>query len=381
MNISASNMEWVNETWKKIDTKMQKVAVRSREKIPYTTDENGVHDNRAQSDINLWTNGFWGGLLWLLYADTKNEAYRKTAEYAEKLMDKALAQHDLLHHDVGFMWHIMSGANYRLTGNMQSRTRNLFAASVLSSRFNIKGNYITAWNGTDFQGWTIIDCMMNIPLLYWATEETGNVRYKYVAEAHADHTMKVHIRPDGSVNHIVVHEIDSPEVIETIGGQGYTVGSCWSRGQAWALYGFILSYIHTKNPDYLDTAKRVANYFISACCTDWLPRVDFRAPAEPVYYDSTALCCAACGLIEGFHLHFVKCCRVKGLFRWKTIFAQLQFFHCHGPVSPFCSSCVPPLSSLSFCFFQPSTRCFHSGLQIVPDPACIPVPGSTTGLP
>lgn len=298
MNISSSNKEWVNATWEKIDRKMQKVAVRSKNKIPYTTDENGVHDNMAEKDISWWTNGFWGGLLWLLYIDTKNEVYKATAENVEKLMDRALAKHSRLHHDVGFMWHILSGVNYRITGNEASKQRNLYAASVLSSRYNIKGEYITAWNGKEHEGWTIIDCMMNIPLLYWATEETGYERYRYVAQAHADHTMKVHIRPDGSINHIVSHEIDSPKVIETFGGQGYCVGSCWSRGQAWALYGFVLSYVHTGKSEYLDTAKKVANYFIAACCNDWLPRVDFCAPAEPVLYDSTALCCAASGLIE-----------------------------------------------------------------------------------
>jgi len=138
--------------------------VRSKNKIPYTTNENGVHDDRRETNINMWTNGFRRGMLRVLYADTKNEIYRDVAENAEKIMDEALLRHDLPDHDLGFMWHIMSGASYRLTENQDSRTRNLFAASALSSRYNIKGNYITAWNKAEKQFWTIIDCMMNLPL-------------------------------------------------------------------------------------------------------------------------------------------------------------------------------------------------------------------------
>lgn len=298
MNLTSQNMQWINNVWSKIDSKMQKVAVRSRNKLPYTVDENGVHNDKSQTDICWWTNGFWGGLMWLLYIDTKNDVYKTTALAAEDALDDAFKTYYGLHHDVGFMWNITSGVNYRYTGNEKSRVRTIYAANILASRFNVKGGYITAWSGKEQQGWTIIDCMMNIPLLYWATKDSGDDRYQAIAMAHADMAMQDHIRPDGSANHIVVHDHDSPSVIKTLGGQGIGVGSCWSRGQAWALYGFVLSYIHTQKQEYLDTAKKVANYFIAACCDDWLPKSDFRAPEEPVLYDSTAACCAACGLIE-----------------------------------------------------------------------------------
>ena len=140
--------------------------------------------------------------------------------------------------------------------------------------------------------------MMNIPLLYWASKETGDDRFKYVAMSHAGKTLRYHVRDDGSVNHINEYNPENGEFVKSHGGQGYGVGSSWSRGQSWALYGFTLSYIHTGEQRYLDTAKKVANYFISAVCIDWLPRCDFRAPAEPVIYDSSAGLIAACGLIE-----------------------------------------------------------------------------------
>ena len=298
--IIEKNQKWIDETWDKLDKKLSKVAIKSRNKIPYTS-INGEHDNRGGNEIDWWTNGFWGGMMWLMYIATKNEDYKITADVSEKMLDDALRQYEKLHHDVGFMWDILSGVNYRYTGNEASKTRMLYAASTLASRYNIKGKFIRAWNegeGQKRDGWSIIDCMMNIPLLYRASYEIGDDRFKYIALEHADMAIRDHIRPDGSVVHIVSHDPQTGEAIETFAGQGYAVGSSWSRGQAWALYGFILSYIHTGKQEYLDVAKQVAHYFIACVCDDYLPKVDFRSPEEPVMYDSTAGACAACGLIE-----------------------------------------------------------------------------------
>ena len=297
--IIEQNKQWIDETWQKLENKLSRLAVKSYDKIPYTTVD-GFHDTRtSDKEITRWTNGFWGGLMWLMYAETKKECYKLTAQNSEKMMDRALANVTKLDHDVGFIWHIMSGASYRLTGDMQSRDRDILSAMTLASRYNIDGDFITAWNAPKVKGWTIIDTMMNLPQLYWISRELDNSRFDKIARRHADMAMRDHVRSDGSVNHIVSHEFDSVGVIETLGGQGYGVGSCWSRGASWALYGFALSYIHTKEEKYLDTAKRVAHYFISSvAATDWLPLIDFRAPNEPVKYDSTAGAIAACGLIE-----------------------------------------------------------------------------------
>lgn len=289
------NRAWAEEIFAKIDNKMSAMTIRSRDKIPDGVTEDGFHKEKS---ITWWTNGFWGGLNWLLYNKTGNENYKLTAQSSEKKMDAALEQYDDLHHDVGFMWHILSGASYALTGDKASRTRNLFAASTLMSRFVLDGGYIIAWNKKKFANWTIIDCLMNLPLLYWASKELDDDRFKRIAMAHADMAITDHLREDGSVVHIVEHDRETGEPVKTYGGQGAAEGSSWSRGQAWALYGFVISYIHTGEERYLNAAKRVANYFIANCSDDWIPRVDFRAPAEPVMYDTSAGACAACGLIE-----------------------------------------------------------------------------------
>ena len=297
-NVIAQHQNWIDATWEKVDKKLSRTAVKSREKIPYTT-VNGEHDNRVGKGITWWTNGFWGGMMWLMYEATGNEEYRKTAERSEELLDDALRQYKALHHDVGFMWHLTSGANYRLTGNEASAVRNFFAATSLFSRYNIDGDFIRAWNGEAQAGYSIIDCLMNIPLLYWATDEIGDDRFKKIAMRHMEMAMRDHIRPDGSVNHIVNHEVDKVGVQNILGGQGYDETSCWSRGLAWAVYGSVLSYIHAGKEEYLEAAKKTADYFIEHCKkTDYLPVVDFTAPETPVYYDSTAGVCAACGMLE-----------------------------------------------------------------------------------
>ena len=235
--------------------------------------------------------------MWLMYEKTGNEEYKKTAERSEELLDGYLANFQSLDHDSGFMEHILAGANYRLTGNEKSKNRNLYCAAALASRYNLSGGFIRAWNWE--AGLTIIDTMMNLPQLYWASSITGDTRFKKIAMAHADMAMVEHIRPDGSVVHICSHDIEDGHVIETRQGQGYAVGSTWSRGASWAVYGFVLSYLHTGKQEYLDASKKAAHYFITGCATNgWLPPVDFRAPEEPVCYDSTAGAITACGLIE-----------------------------------------------------------------------------------
>ena len=302
--IMEANAQWINDTWEKIDRKLSKLCIKSRDKIPYTTVD-GVHDNQGVDKPAAWTNGFWGGMMWLMYSGTQNEEYKKTAIRGEEILDKALEDYKALHHDIGFMWIPTSVANYRITGNQESYNKALFLASALFARYNIDGRFIRAWNdwnGSPFdldKERTIIDCMLNINLLYWASREVKDERFTKVAMAHADTTLRDHLRKDGSVNHIVRHDLITGELTDTYPGQGYAKDSSWSRGVSWAVYGFALSYIHTKEQRYLDAAIRAADHFIREVKkTDFLPVVDFFAPAEPIYYDSTAGMITACGLIE-----------------------------------------------------------------------------------
>lgn len=147
-------------------------------------------------------------------------------------MDQVLHSYDELHHDVGFMWLQSSVMNHELTGNERSRQRALLAASVLAARGNIAGGYIRAWNSWDGNnaGWAIIDCMMNTPLLFWASERSKDDCFKHIGVMHADKTMREFVRDDGSVNHIVIFDEKTGEFLDNPRGHGYESGSSWSRG-------------------------------------------------------------------------------------------------------------------------------------------------------
>ena len=160
--------------------------------------------------VGFWTNGFWPGMLWQMYEATGDEEYRKAAVGVEERLDVLLKSPETVDHDVGFLFLLSSVANYRKTGDKEARRRGLLAASTLSARYNLDGKFIRAWNGPrknrmtemmgggDIRGWMIIDCMMNIPLLYWAAEELDDPRFAKIAINHAKTAQQYIVRPDGS---------------------------------------------------------------------------------------------------------------------------------------------------------------------------------------
>ncbi|MDH6363973.1 unsaturated chondroitin disaccharide hydrolase [Enterococcus sp. PF1-24] len=270
---------------------------RLGEGIPYIPDA-GKYKDMKEEDISWWTNGFFAGMLWHLYQYSGNEIFSKKAIQIEQILDQAMEDFFDLHHDVGFMWLHTAVANYRITKNSDSYLRGMKAASILAARFNHNGNYLRAWNDT-YDGWTIIDSMMNIPLLYWASNELNDPRYSAIATLHAETIQKNLIRSDGSVGHIGNFDSLTGEFLELLGGQGFSGESAWSRGQAWAIYGFALSYKYTKKETFLKTAQQVAHYFLAnVASTDYVPAIDFKAPDIQLNTDTSASVIAACGLLE-----------------------------------------------------------------------------------
>jgi unsaturated chondroitin disaccharide hydrolase len=266
--------------WEKIQVKMAAEHARVGANVPYIP-ENGFYQDKLAADLFWWTNGFWPGILWLMYYGTKDNRYLETARAVEDRLDKALDGYEGLHHDVGFQWDISAVLDYRLTGNERSKVRGLHAASLLAGRYNPRGRFIRAWNG-DRIGWIIIDCMMNLPLLYWASEETGDPRFKFIAIDHADTALKHLVRGDGSCAHIAALNPEDGSLIGFPDGQGYSPESSWTRGQAWALYGFALSALRTGDVRYLNASKQSAHYFVSSAArTGYICPVDFRGPDTP----------------------------------------------------------------------------------------------------
>lgn len=296
-DLTESERLWAKETWEQIQKKINTQCKRIGSIMPYIS-VNGSYQDMGVENLEWWTNGFWGGILWQMYHATGESCYMDTAAALETRLDAALENYVKLDHDVGFMWLHTGVADYRLTQNETARRRGLHAAGILAGRFNSAGNYICAWNG-DRPGIAIVDCLMNLPLLYWASEELHDPRFRVIAERHSDMALHYILRPDGSCNHLVEFDPVTGEYKSALGGQGYGDGSSWSRGQAWAIYGMALAFRYTGKEEYLDAAKRTAHYFCAnAALQDYLPFLDFRAPESPVYYDTTAGLCAACGLLE-----------------------------------------------------------------------------------
>ncbi|MDO4291607.1 MAG: glycoside hydrolase family 88 protein [Eubacteriales bacterium] len=309
MSDTINYTDWAGEVLDKIRTKLEWVSEKNRHRIPYTTDESGSYDDRSDltrrwgeaDGLDWWTNGFWGGLMWLLYQDTKEEKYAQIARISEEKLSCCFDGFYGLHHDVGFMFLPTAVYDYRLTGREQSRRLGLHAANLLAGRFNPAGGFIRAWNdlpGEDSRGWAIIDCMLNIALLYWASEETKDPRFRQIAMRHADTVMEAFVRPDGSVCHIVEFDPETGERLKSHGGQGFCHGSAWTRGQGWALYGFMTSYRHTGREEYLQTAKRVAHYCMANLTPEGIIPVDFRQPKEPAWEDSCGAAVIAGGLLD-----------------------------------------------------------------------------------
>lgn len=293
---------WTDDAWKALVKKVEKTSLVIGDRFPSMTDDDGKYT--YTEDLWRWVTGFWPGLLWLIHEDTNIKSLEKIALSCEKQMDQALEEYVNLHHDVGFMWLLTSIKRYKMTGDMDARRRGLIAASHLSSRFNIVGNYLSAWNknglnDSDPRGLSIIDSMMNLPLLHWATEETGDPRFRHVAIAHTETVIKNFIREDSSVNHMVEFDPFTGEKIKVQSGQGHSTTSAWSRGTSWAVHGMALAYTYTKEARYLEVAKKVADFFISELPEDSVPHWDFRVPREEdTPRDTSAGACAACGLIE-----------------------------------------------------------------------------------
>ena len=259
--------------------------------------------NEGFYEIGNWTSSFFTGMALIAGQKTEDEYFLKQVlRLAPHYREKVFTRHLDTHHDLGFLYSLYSVALYKLTGDKQHREIGLRAAEVLSQRFNEKGNFIRAWghmDTTEHDNMAIIDCLMNLPLLYWASNETGDNKYHNIAVRHADMALKCFIRPDDSVCHAFRFDLKTGKPIGPDNFCGNGKDSYWARGAAWAIYGFALSYGYTRNQEYLDAAVRLARKFIAQLDKEVVPVWDFRLPANArAVRDSSAAVVAVCGFQE-----------------------------------------------------------------------------------
>lgn len=263
-------------------------------------------DNPYRSDD--WTSGFWTGEIWLAYENSTDAAQKARLRLAgEKQVGTFLSRIDrklaVDHHDMGFLYIPSCVAAYKITGSAQAREAALKAADQLMTRYQPAGEYIQAWGDmrTEKNRRLIIDCLLNIPLLYWATEVTGDGHYREVAEKHIHTTMKYIVREDNSTWHTILFDGETGAFLRGATCQGYRDSSAWARGQAWGVYGTAIAYKNTGRGEYIDYFKRVSDYFLrhlpDSLCPFWdLSFGNGDEGKEP--YDSSSAAIAACGLLE-----------------------------------------------------------------------------------
>jgi unsaturated chondroitin disaccharide hydrolase len=249
-----------------------------------------------------WMTSFWTGQLWLAYAITQDDFFRNAAATHLASFQKRLINNIDISHDLGFLYTLSAIAQYKLTANEQARTLALAAADRLIERFNPCGEYIQAWGqigDAEEGGRFIVDCLLNLPLLYWATDQTGDPKYADIASRHAHTTKQCLVRPDGSTAHTFFMNPETGEPIGPKTAQGYADDSLWSRGQAWAINGFAIAYQWSGDPDFLSVSQQTAVSFLAEINADYVPFWDFRLPEDALQVrDTSAAVIAAVGLMR-----------------------------------------------------------------------------------
>lgn len=280
---------------KQIDANMEYF----KEKFPSSATKNnqyGIIENIE------WTDGFWTGLLWLAYEYTGDEKYRELADKnIASFKNRVEKDIELDHHDLGFLYSLATVSGYKLTGSKDAREASIKAANKLISRYQEKGEFIQAWGelGSKDHYRFIIDCLLNIPLLYWASDETGDAKYRNIANKHFVTSCNNVIRDDASAFHTFYMDNETGKPLRGVTRQGYSDDSAWARGQAWGVYGIPLNYRYTRNESCFNLYKGMTNYFLN------------RLPKDNVCYwdlifndgddhskDSSAAAIAVCGMHE-----------------------------------------------------------------------------------
>jgi unsaturated chondroitin disaccharide hydrolase len=252
-------------------------------------------------DNGGWVAGHWVGLLWLAFVHTQAQEYECAArEWAARLFPR---QTDPLTHDLGFLFELSCLLGARLTHDTSFHAPALQAAHTLGTRFNDKGNFIQAWGPTDGtahqRGRTIIDTLMNLRLLFWASDTTGEPHLAEIALAHAHTALRRQVRADWSTSHVADFDPDTGEFIKQDTCQGLSATSCWSRGQSWAVYGFAECYRYTHAVVFLDAARHIAGYALHRLPPDLVPFWDYASPLIPDdVRDSSAASILATGLLN-----------------------------------------------------------------------------------
>jgi len=295
--------ENVNFSKKQINKEIKMIEKSGKLLNPTTLKKDGTV---FYCDYTDWRSGFFPGSVWYLYQLTKDKTYLPLAKKYSKAIEEA--KNITWNHDVGFMIGCSFGNGYKLTKDPEYKDIIIQTAKSLSTRFRKVPGIIQSWDadkGWQAQrGWqcpVIIDNMMNLELLFEATRLSGDSTYYKIAVSHANRTLAEHFRPDGSCYHVVDYSMVDGSVRHRQTAQGYSDESVWSRGQAWAIYGFAVCYRETGNPVYLNQALKTFAFMKNhpRLPKDLIPYWDMDAPKIPDEpRDVSSAACIASALYE-----------------------------------------------------------------------------------
>lgn len=254
-----------------------------------------------KADKTEWCSGFWPGLLWYNYENTKDEIMKYEAMlYCDSL--EHIASDPVFDHDLGFLMFCSFGNGYRLTGDNRYKSIILQTADSLATLFNPNVGTILSWpRNVEMLGGhnTIMDNMINLEMLFWAAKNGGDHKLYDIAVKHAETTMTNHFRPDYTCYHVAVYDSVSGDFIKGVTHQGYSDSSTWARGQAWAIYGYTMVYRETGDKKFLDFASKVTDAYLSLLPKDKIPYWDFDDPTIPkAPRDASAAAVVASALLE-----------------------------------------------------------------------------------
>lgn len=247
-----------------------------------------------------WTNGFWTGILWLCYELTNDMKYRNLAEKnVESFLERIENNIEVEHHDLGFLYSISCVSAYKLTGNEKAKRAGILAAEKLISRYQEKGQFIQAWGelGAKDNYRLIVDCLLNIPLLHWASSVTGDEKYRDIAKKHYISTVNNAIREDASAFHTFYFDPETGLPSHGKTRQGYSDDSSWARGQSWLVYGIALNHSYVENEDNIELFECITNYFLNRLPKDFVSYWDLIfGDGSGQSKDSSATAIAVCGM-------------------------------------------------------------------------------------
>ncbi len=270
--------------------------------FPKNNSKNNIYDT-MENDRGWWQ-GFWSGVLWHSYELSGYSKYKDEAlSQIDSFYDRIVNQLGVNHHDMGFLYTPSCVAAYKLTGNAKAKEAALLAADHLVTRYNEDAKFIQAWGnvGEEDEFRLIVDCLLNIPLLYWAAEvDPDRAAYRDIAYNHFRTTLGVAYREDGSTYHTYFFDVKTGEPLYGATAQGAGDESTWARGQTWGMYGPLLTYAYEKDPLALDAFKTAANYYLNHLPEDYVAYWDLSytdGDGEP--RDSSSAAIAVCALLEG----------------------------------------------------------------------------------